>query len=261
MLSDKKWIIPVAKRIFDASYSPLFEAREMIKAAETEEQLEDMIERRIAREPLQYILGEWEFYSLPFKLGPGVLIPRPDTETLVDTVLEFIGDREVDCVDLCSGSGCIAVAIAANRKNARVTAVEKSDEAFKYLEENIALNGVSVTAVKGDILTDSFGEYDLIVSNPPYVRTDVIPRLQPEVAVYEPKMALDGGEDGLRFYRAIAEKWLPRLRPGGMLAVEIGYDQDCEVAEIFKAAGLKNVLAKRDLENNRRVVFGTLDKI
>ena len=259
-MTEREKIKEVAKRLFGVSDAPEFEARELVASADSEETLERMLSRRIAGEPLQYILGEWEFYSLPFSVGPGVLIPRPDTEILVDTAIEFIGKREVSVADLCAGSGCIGIAVAANCKGASVTAVEKSDLAFPFLEENIKRNGVRVTAVKGDITEGSFGEYDVILSNPPYIKSAVIPTLSREVG-HEPRLALDGGEDGLFFYRAILENWLCRLKKGGMLAVEIGFDQADEVKALFMESGLKNIGEKRDYGNNQRVIFGTLDII
>jgi release factor glutamine methyltransferase len=211
--------------------------------------------------PLQYILGEWDFYGLRFFVGEGCLVPRSDTETLVDVAIDFLKQKDdAQVLDLCAGSGCIGIAVAANCKGASVTAVEKSDLAFPYLEENIKRNGVNVTAVKGDITEESFGEFDLILSNPPYIKSAVIKTLSSEVR-HEPHLALHGGEDGLFFYRAILENWLCRLKNGGMLAVEIGFDQADEVKALFMEAGLKNIGEKRDYGNNQRVIFGTLDII
>ncbi len=259
-MTERERIKTVAERLLPVSDSPEFEARELCAAADSDDALEQMLFRRTAGEPLQYILGEWEFYSLPFSVGPGVLIPRPDTEMLVDKAIEFIGERKVGVADLCAGSGCVGIAVAASCKNASVTAVEKSDLAFRYLEKNIKRNKVRVTAVKGDITEGSFGEFDVILSNPPYIKAAVIPTLSREVQ-HEPRLALDGGEDGLFFYRAILDNWLCRLKKGGMLAVEIGFDQADEVKALFLEAGLKNIGEKRDYGNNQRVIFGTLDKI
>ena len=241
-----------------------FEARQLARHIETggacdKTETERVISRRTDGEPLQYILGEWEFYSLPFLCGEGVLIPRADTETLCEKVIEVIGEREADCIDLCSGSGCIAVTLDKYCKNARVWALEKYDKAYGYLEKNIALNGSGVKAVKGDLF-EPFGLFDVIVSNPPYIETKLLDGLQKEVK-REPKTALDGGEDGLRFYRAIAEKWVPHLKNGGFMAVEIGYDQAAAVKEIFAAAGLTDIGVCKDLGGNERVVFGTLNNI
>lgn len=253
------------KTALDGIESAGFEARQLARHLEKEgvcdkETADALVARRKKGEPLQYILGEWEFYSLPFLCGEGVLIPRADTETLCDKAIEFIGDRECDCIDLCSGSGCVAITVAEHCKNARVWALEKYDEAFAFLEKNIALNRSRTKAIKADLFTYEGGKYDLIVSNPPYIKSDVMESLQAEVK-REPKTALDGGEDGLLFYRAIVEKWVPHLKKGGMLAVEIGYDQADAVKELFTAAGLENIGSCCDLGGIERVIFGTLINI
>ena len=203
----------------------------------TERALRQKAERRLSGEPLQYILGEWEFYGLPFIVGKGVLIPRPETEQLVDLALENLKEKLSPVVlDLCAGSGCIGVTIAKRRPDAKVTLLEKSEEAFAYLQKTIERNHVhNITAIRGDLFTDSArlsAGYDLIVSNPPYIKTGEIAGLQREVQ-REPAMALDGGADGLTFYREIAERYVPLLKADGFLAVEIGEDQGRDVAEIF----------------------------
>lgn len=217
-----------------------------------------LAERRIAGEPLQYLLGSWEFYGLPFAVGPGVLIPRADTECLVDAALQFLKGRpKARVADLCAGSGCVGAAIQKNAPHCRVTAVEYSSAAFAYLQKNLADLAVQVQAVQADITQGGFGSYDLIVSNPPYICTNVLPTLQPEVQ-QEPAVALDGGADGLRFYRAILQHWLPCLCSGGALMVEIGYDQAAAVTDLFKAAGLAQVHTLQDYGKNDRVIVGTL---
>ena len=196
-----------------------------------------LVERRSNGEPLQYILGKWEFMGLPFYVGEGVLIPRPETEMLVEYALDFLKDKKNPVViDLCSGSGCIAISVAKHLPYAKVYAVEKSDLAFPYLKKNIWLNCVfNVSAVHGDIfdrtlLSDI--KPDLILSNPPYIRSPEIASLQSEVR-NEPSMALDGGEDGLVFYREIANGWLDRLGTGGAIAVECGEDQTEDIIRMF----------------------------
>ncbi len=240
--------------------SSLFEARQIAAflGNTSEEELNALLQRRIAGEPLQYILGEWEFYDLPFFVGEGVLIPRPDTETLAEFAIDRAGTEETTCMDLCSGSGCLAITVDKHCPNATVYAMEKSDEAYRYLEKNIERNLSSVRAIKGDVLEDDFGEYDLIISNPPYIKTADLDTLQKEVK-REPQMALDGGEDGLMFYRKIAEKWVPHLKSGGTLAVEIGIGQGNDVKKIFEKSGLKNIGSRNDLSGVERVIFGTLD--
>ncbi len=196
-----------------------------------------LVERRSNGEPLQYILGKWEFMGLPFYVGEGVLIPRPETEMLVEFALDFLKDKKNPVViDLCSGSGCIAISVAKHLPNAKVYAVEKSDLAFPYLKKNIWLNCVfNVSTVHGDIfdrtlLSDI--KPDLILSNPPYIRSPEIASLQSEVR-NEPSMALDGGEDGLIFYREIANGWLDRLGTGGAIAVECAEDQTEDIIRMF----------------------------
>ncbi len=219
---------------------------------------ESYVSRRLNGEPLQYILGMWEFYGNSFYVGEGVLIPRPETEMLVDIALEFLSDKtNQTCIDLCSGSGCIGISVAKSSKNSDVTLFEKSDKAFDYLQKNLKLNGVdNIKAAKGDLFDgckqlEGF-ECDILLSNPPYIRRDVIPTLQKEVQS-EPVMALDGGEDGLDFYRAIADKWFGCVKPNGMVAVEIGEDQGIQVKRIFeKYFSCVNVI--KDLFGNDRVV-------
>lgn len=234
-----------------------FEAKEIARLPE--ERQKDAVNRRLSGEPLQYILGEWEFYSLPFLVGDGVLIPRPDTETLVDCALEFLGSRPLSCIDLCSGSGAVAIAVEKNSR-AKVSALEKSQAAFCYLEKNIKLNNSAVKAIRGDINEAPREKYDVILSNPPYIPSGDIKALQREVQ-REPKMALDGGFDGLDFYRIIIKNWLPALNPGGMLAVECGIGQAEEIKKLFSAAGLEKVSVKNDLCGVQRVIFGTQPKI
>lgn len=226
--------------------------------AEQEEQLIHLAKKRAEHYPLQYLLGEWEFYSLPFKVNENVLIPRADTELLVDLALGYIGESEnLDIIDLCSGSGCVAIAIDKNTRNCTIAAAEKYKNTLEVLEQNIKLNKSGVTAYECDVLKEVFGSYDLIVSNPPYIRSEVVPTLEKDVLT-EPSVALDGGKDGLEFYRAILNKWLPTLKPGGALMVEIGYDQGDEVMELFKASKLTNIECKCDLNGNQRVIIGTL---
>lgn len=215
------------------------------------------LSRRLSGEPLQYILGEWEFYGLPFKVGEGVLIPRQDTETLVETAARFLCDRETfarKTLDLCAGSGCIGIALAKTAA-AEVICVEKSRRAFGYIEENAALNRVSIRAVLGDVLdeTTAMGEYDLIVSNPPYLTESDMRSLQKEVS-FEPETALFGGADGLDFYRGIIPRYARKLVSGGMIAVEIGMGQENAVSGIFRENGLEPRFEK-DMRGIYRVVY------
>lgn len=221
--------------------------------------LQVIMKQRLNRYPLQYILGKWDFYGRPYKVGPGVLIPRPDTETVIEVCLDIIDkEKPSDVLDLCAGTGCIGITIACERKNSNVTLVEKYEEAARYIKENIKNADGNANVLIGDIF-ESIGadkKYDLIVSNPPYINEKDMGNLQPEVE-FEPPTALYGGEDGLMFYRAIASNYRDSLKSGGSLVFEIGYDQGEAVKDILLALGFKNVKIKKDYSENDRVVFGT----
>lgn len=201
------------------------------------EELERLVGRRLSGEPLQYIIGEWEFMSLPFHVGPGVLIPRPETELLAEFAIRQCGDQPFRIADLCAGSGCIGISVAKSCPNAHVWLVEKSEQTFAYLLENIRLNSVqNVTPLLGDIFDPEIlpanVRFDLILSNPPYISSGELPGLQREVH-WEPSMALDGGADGLDFYRRIASVYPERAVPGGWIGLEFGDGQAEAVREIF----------------------------
>lgn len=242
----------IAKRLRAAGIeSAAFEAAQLCTLKP--EQISSAVEKRIEGVPLQYILGEWEFYGLKFYVGEGVLIPRPDTEILAEQALTFLKNKPGSkALELCAGSGCVAVTIAKYAHTA-VTAVEVSPQAYAYLKKNIALHKVPVTPVQGDLFDEISGVFDLILANPPYVRTELLPTLSREVK-HEPMLALDGGEDGLRFYRAIAELYRDNLSAGGRMMFEIGYDQKDSVTEILDAAGYRNIVCYKDYGGNDRVI-------
>lgn len=221
-----------------------------------------IINRRKKGEPIQYILGKWWFYESEFYVGKGVLIPRQDTETLVETALNLMGAKEnLAVIDLCSGSGAIAISIAAKRKTANVVAVEKYKKAFKYLKKNIEHNkALNVTPIKADVLKKPFGVYDIIVSNPPYITKTDMTSLSKEVKK-EPETALFGGNDGLDFYRAISANWKTTLKKGGVLMFEIGIGQAEAVEQILKEEGFTDITKVCDLGGVQRVIFGTLNQI
>jgi len=223
-----------------------------------ESYLQVVLSRRINHEPLQYILGEWSFYGLDFIVGEGVLVPRADTETLVDTAIEFLKDKEdANVLDLCSGSGCIAVAIAKNTAT-RVDALEKYDAAYDYLIKNIEKNNAQVVPIKDDVFSFTPDKkYDIIVSNPPYVSADEMELLDEETRK-EPDTALYGGEDGLLYYRVIAKNYPKHLKAGGMLAFEVGFSEAEAVKQILLESGLQNIGTKEDINGIQRVVFGTV---
>lgn len=216
----------------------------------------DMLMRRINHEPLQYILGTWQFFGLDFSVGKGVLIPRADTEILVETALEIIGNKSLKVVDLCSGSGCIAVAINKNTQ-CDVTAVELSDDALDYLKVNCQINNANVKIIKGDVLDENFAAgfdaVDVIVSNPPYLDYDDMKNLQEEVK-HEPQMALFGGDDGLEYYRQITKIWKKNLDIGGYIIFEVGINQSGDVAKILAENGFESIKCVNDLNGIKRVV-------
>lgn len=218
----------------------------------------DALHRLENGEPLQYLLGEWEFYGLPLAVGPGVLIPRADTETVVETCLLALAPVPDPAIwDLCSGSGAIALALASRRPDARILAAELSEEALPYLRQNIAaLAPDQVTAVQTDVLTRlPDGVCDLIVSNPPYITGADMQTLSPQVR-REPELALYGGEDGLRFYRQLTHSCYDHLRPGGWLIFEIGYDQGESVPALLRQRGFDQVFCRNDLAGVPRCAGG-----
>lgn len=199
--------------------------------------IQNAIIRRKSGEPLQYILGKWDFYDLTFSVGEGVLIPRPETEMLVDFALEKLKDIEYPIVfDLCSGSGCIGLTIAKHRKDATVFLLEKERNALKYLLKNkVDLELENVVVIYDDLFTvdlSLFPEADLILSNPPYIVSDEIADLQKEVH-FEPVSALDGGNDGLDFYRCLADRWCSKVKHNGFVAFECGEQQSSSIIDLF----------------------------
>lgn len=201
-----------------------------------EEKFASFIEERCTGRPVQYILGEWDFYGRTFSVGEGVLIPRPETELLVDFALDYLGGGTGQVVyDLCAGSGCIGLTVAAECPGSRVFLAEKSQDAFAYLRRNAQRIAPDAVLLECDVLAgapEDTGEINLLLSNPPYIPEAEIPSLQREVG-FEPAMALDGGKDGLEFYRAICEKWLPRVANGGLVAFECAEDQTGAVASLL----------------------------
>ncbi len=217
--------------------------------------------RRCQGEPLQYLLGKWEFYGLEYYVGEGVLIPRQDTETLVDTVLNMQLPDNPRILDLCSGSGCIAITLALNIDNADVTAVEISEKAIGYINKNRRYNHADIKVIQGDVLetktADSFSDIDVIVCNPPYLTAEDMKNLQREVT-FEPKKALFGGNDGLDFYRSITRIWKKTLKENGVIAYEIGMGQENDVCQILENNGFTDINTENDLCGITRVVYGRL---
>ena len=205
----------------------------------------DLLSRRLCGDPLDYLLGESEFYGHRIKVNTNVLLPRMETETLAHEAIERIGERECDVLDLCTGSGCVAVAIA-KATRAHVVASDISDAALAVAAANAA--GEDIRTVQSDLFASITGTFDVIVSNPPYIKSGDIVSLAPEVQ-RQPHMALDGGEDGLHFYRRIASEYRDKLKAGGVLLMEIGYDQADDIRKIF---GEQTEIVK-DLDGNDRV--------
>ena len=229
-----------------------------------EEKVGDMIRRRIGGEPVAYITGEWEFYGLPLTISEDVLIPRTDTETLVDTAIEALKTKESPRIlDLCAGSGCVGLALAANIPDCRVVMVDNSAKALRLCRTNILRNNLtrSITCVEADVLASPpmlLGLFDIIVSNPPYIPTADIAGLHHSVRDFEPSYALDGGTDGLDFYRSIVSKWSVVLKENGMLMFECGPGQAGFVRNLMQLNGFGRLKTVRDTLEIERVVAGTL---
>ncbi len=209
----------------------------------------DMVLQRLDGEPLQYIFGEWDFMGLPFKLGHGVLIPRPDTETLCEHALILAGQREYKtALDLCCGSGCIGISLA-HRGGLTLTLADVAPEPLRYAMENAHLNKVQITLRQSDMFKRVTGSFDMILCNPPYIASGQLASLQREVKK-EPLLALDGGEDGLDFYRRIREDYEGYLNPNGAMLLEVGKGQAQAVLSLFENKGY----TLKDLNGIERVV-------
>ena len=224
-----------------------------------------LTERRISGEPVAYITGAWEFYGLPMYINSDVLIPRMDTELLVDAAKELLNGRKMDArvLDLCCGSGCIACAIGHEMPAARIVAVDLSAKALEVARRNVAVNRLSsrVICMQADATASppmSMGQFDMIVSNPPYVRSADMKKLDRSVRDFEPSWALDGGKDGLKFYKSIIKFWKSVLRPGGYLLFEVGEGQAESVKEMLLTGGFRSVGSKFDTIGVERVVIGKM---
>ena len=226
-----------------------------------ENNLTALLRQREIRYPLQYIFGEWDFYGRPFYVGPGVLVPRADTETLIEAVLEKLKEKETpEILDLCAGSGCIGITLAKEKENSKVLMVEKFDEAIRYTKRNIERNSAFNAEVeKGDIFESAFSDrkYDIIVSNPPYIPQTEMDEISPETK-FEPETALLAEDEGMQFYKAITENYKNSLKENGVIAFEVGINQSERVAEILKTQGFKNITVKKDLNSIDRVVFANI---
>ena len=230
-----------------------------------EETVGDYIRRRLAGEPVAYITGTWEFYGLPMLVTPDVLIPRMDTEVLVDAAKELLIGRKMDAriLDLCCGSGCISCALGHELPASKLVAVDISASALEICRKNIALNRLStrIITMQADASFSpplGIGQFDMLVSNPPYIASGDILTLDPSVRDYEPVWALDGGETGLRFYKSIIKFWKSVLRPGGYLLFEVGEGQADDVKDMMLAGGFESAGTRKDTLGVERVVFGRM---
>ena len=234
-------------------------------SSEVADKVAALTERRISGEPVAYITGAWEFYGLPMFITTDVLIPRMDTELLVDAAKELLNGRKMDArvLDLCCGSGCIACAVGHELPAARIVAVDLSAKALEVARKNIAANRLSsrVICVQADAAASppmSMGQFDMIISNPPYVRSADMRKLDRSVRDFEPSWALDGGKDGLKFYKSIIKYWKSLLRPGGYLLFEVGEGQAESVKEMLLTGGFRATSSKFDTLGVERVVIGKM---
>ena len=264
------------------SGDPTLEARELVAFAcgktkeellrdsrlyvtpEVEARVRALVQRHLDGEPTAYLIGEWEFYGLPLDISRDVLIPRPDTEVLAGLAIDFVKTQGACRVlDLCAGSGCIGLAVASQCPESRVVLGELSEGALRICRQNIRRNGLSgrVVPMQMDALAPppaQLGEFRCLVSNPPYIPAGDIPGLDPSVRDYEPHMALDGGADGLDFYRNLAREWKNALAVGGKIFLEVGIGQADDVLRLLRAQGFGDLEITKDLNGIPRVVHGTL---
>lgn len=231
-----------------------FLRREKKPTALEVQKYDSCLEQRKSHVPLQYITGEQEFMGLSFSVDERVLIPRQDTEKLVETVLPYVSGKRV--LDLCTGSGCIAVSLAVLGKPEYCVGVDISSGALQLAEKNAKENGARVSFVESDLFSKVSDTFDIIVSNPPYIASDTVKTLMPEVREHEPILALDGGVDGLAFYRRMIGESRSYLSEGGMLFLEIGYDQAEEVEHLMREAKYEQIRCKQDYAGLDRVVYG-----
>lgn len=274
------WIAGAAHRLAALSDTPRLDAELILahvtripragilarlrEAAPESAELDALVARRERGEPLAYLFGTWEFFSLEFEVEPHALVPRPETEHLVEAVLEFIGERPAAVLDLCTGTGCAAVSIAVNAPSARVLATDIAPRYVELAARNAARHGVSgrVALREGDLFeVVKHGEtFDAICANPPYVEAADWTNLAPTIREFEDPGALLAGDDGLDVIRAIVSGARTYLRPGGLLALEIGQGQSGPVRQLFEESGYGNVAFRRDLAGIERIATGRISR-
>ncbi len=237
--------------------------RNLYTSHEIEEKMHDLLRRRRAGEPVAYLIGQWEFYDISLDVTREVLIPRPDTEVLAERGIACAGEVMESCrvLDLCCGCGCIGIAVARYVPGCRVVLADCSEEALRVSRQNVRKNNLKsrVSCAKVDALgepPENFGTFNIIVCNPPYIRTAELETLDVSVKDYEPHLALDGGRDGLDFYRNITRRWKRLLRRNGKLIFEVGYDQAEQVSGLMKEAGFQQIGCYQDAGGIWRVVEG-----
>ncbi len=250
----------------DKTKEQLYRDMNLYVTAPQEARVEELVQRRLAGEPVAYLIGEWEFYGLPLDISREVLIPRSDTEVLAGRAIELISraGEGARLLDLCAGSGCVGLAAAANAPGCRVVLADWSEDALRVCRQNIRRNGLNarVTCVRADAreaAPAALWDFDVIACNPPYIPTADIETLDPSVRDYEPHLALDGGSDGLDFYRSIAEKWKSALRLGGTLLFEVGIGQAPDVEQILARNGFTDINTYPDTQGIWRVVEGCIE--
>jgi len=250
----------------DKSREQLYRDMHLYVSAELEKRVDDLVRRRLDGEPVAYIIGEWEFYGLPLNISQDVLIPRADTEVLAERGIQKAKEagEGARVLDLCAGSGCVGLAVAANVPECRVVLGELAEGALRTCKQNVRRNNLNarVTCLSVDALeppASSLWDFDVIVCNPPYIPTADIEGLEHSVKDFEPHMALDGGEDGLDFYRFIAAKWKTALRLGGTLIFEVGIGQAPDVEDILALNGYDDIKTTMDTGEIWRVVEGTIN--
>jgi len=229
------------------------------------EKIEECVERRLNGEPLAYVLGEWEFYGITLIINEHVMIPRVDTEVLARETIGLLKRKvwQTRLLDLCTGSGCVGLAVAANVPGCRIVMIDSSEQALAVCRQNMLKTNLSrhITALDADILIKPpaiLGEFDMIVSNPPYIPTADIKTLDKSVREYEPVIALDGGEEGLDYFYAITENWSKLLKKGGHLAFECGEGQSAAVRYIMKQHGFGDIKTYKDTLGIERVIIGMI---
>ena len=250
----------------DKTKEQLLRDRGLYVTSAQEGQVEELIRRRLAGEPVAYLIGEWEFYGIPLDISRDVLVPRSDTEVLASLAIDLLqkAGEGARLLDLCAGSGCVGLAAAVHAPQSRVVLADWSEEALRICRQNVRRNGLNarVTCVRADAreaAPSALWDFDVIACNPPYIPSGEIDALDPDVKDYEPRMALDGGPDGLDFYRAIAGKWQSALRLGGTLLFEVGMGQAPAVEDILAQNGFTGINTYPDTRGIWRVVEGRID--